>query len=993
MSCDLGAFREALARGDLRRALQLQTLDFAGRIRRPPGEAFEDWLEGKRERFRRELREAAALRWDQSYPTGDWNAACDAAEVLHALDPSNEQAVRMVIEARARTGGPEGAEAAYLDFLEGLDTGHRPAPETLELMERVRRLARDTPAPGAGGAHREARVPLIGRETELGAARDALDRVRAGAFEFVLLKGEAGIGKTRLLEEITREAQLKGFRCLRASPVELEQRIPLNPLVDALAGADAKRHVLALDDPWKAVLSAVLPYQEPGEDPLPVPRVEESRLSRRLYEAFSILFSRMAAGEPTLLVVDDIQWADATTVAVLQFTQRRWRSGAFGVMAAMRPESGRADEDIGKYLDPGGDLAVTPIDVGDLDADGAMRLVRAVAGEPVSVEAVQGIMDLGGCNPFYLIELTRDYVAGRLALPDTPRDGVTIPISLRQLVDARIEHLSEDAVRAASVMATWGSPLRLVDLAAVTNVRMEQCVGVVEELARWGFVEQSLDTVRFAHALFRSAFYSRLNEARKVLLHEMVAERLVSRQPPPCDELALHFARAARAEGAVQFGRQAATNAMENGALAEAAYFFQIVVENEREARGKAEATADLARALQMKHEIARANPLLELAATRLRSVGNENRALRMDIHRVKGLAEVAASPLPDLLDRLATIKTTARTVEDWEALALALDAELQLLHRGGMVEKIRSLFAEVRECAAKPEPAVASVANASLALNVLFGDREEGLKSAEKAVAMAERTQDPGALLLAFNRLVLVLAFEGRLYLPGATAVLERAQQVAESYGDLQLRFDLACNEGVFYLDAGDLEPATDAIDRAAALIDGAEAPRLHYSVACNRGEIELERRSFADARRYFDAAEAALRRSSPAWHAAVASAGIGLAALHTGAIAEATRREAELPPDPPSWYFDPTLILSFRARMLERRRQPAEAVALLRRQADGLAVRQPLPLVRTEILASRISRRAGLVQDQRASDRALVLAQRFGLATRARELRQEAH
>lgn len=992
LASDLDVFREALQAGDLRRALSVQRHEFGARLRRLPGEAFEDWLDGKRGRLRRELREAAAARWDRMKPAGDWPAARDAAEVLYALDPGNEQTVRMIVEARAMTGGAEAAEAAYVGYLEILEDGERPSRETVQLIERVRRLAGETPGSrSAAAASLERRLPLIGREIELRAARDALDRVRDGNFEFVLLKGEAGVGKTRLLDEVAREAHLKGFRCLRASPVELERRIPLNPLVDALGGPDAKRYVQALDNPWKAVLSAVLPHRDPGEEPIPVPPVDESSLSRRLYEAFSILFSRMAAGGPTLLVMDDIQWADATTVAVLQFTQRRWRSGPFGVIAAIRPEPGQAGDDVSKYLDPGGDLAVTPIELRDLDAADAIRLVTDVAGRPLGDEVVRHLTDLGGRNPFYLIELTRDYLAGRLQLPDTPADGVTIPISLQQLVDSRIEHLSADALRAASVLATWGREVRLGDLAAVTETHLEHCVDVVEELAQQELVNQELDSVQFVHALFRSAIYRQINEARKVVLHRMIAETLLTRTPLPNDELAIHFARAADAPRAVQFGRLAATAAMENGALAEAAHFFQVVVDNEAAAEGKAEATADLARLLHMNHAIARATPLLELAAKRLRAVGNLRRAVRMDIHRVTGLAEIGATPLPDLLERLATVKATAKRAGDWEAVALALDAELHLLHRAGMVRQIRTLFAQMRECAAAADPAATCVANASLAMNALFGDSDEGLRCAEAAVQAAERTEDPGALLLAFNRLIVVHVSRGSLYLPGAAPLLDRADALAESSGDLRLRFDLTCNQGVFFLDAGDLDRAEFAIEKAAALIKGVEASRMQHTLACNRGELALERHDFDAARRHYESAEASLRVTSPPWHRAVASAGIGLAALNAGAMADATRLEAELPADPGNWYFDPTLILSFRARLLERRRQSAAAVALLRGH-DILAGRFPMAAIRLELLASKISRRAGVPPNLSAHANALALAHSLHAETRIRQLEASA-
>lgn len=991
MVSDLDSFREALSTGDLGHALSVHCHEFGGRLRRLPGDAFEDWLEAKRARLRRELRDAAALRWDRAQSAGDWRDARDAAEVLYALDPANEKVVRMTVEARAMTGGREAAEAAYAAFLDGLEGDERPSPETLRLVERVRRLAETTTAlsPGTHTGRRKERLPLISREAELRGAREALDRVRSGAFEFVLLKGEAGVGKTRLLEEISREAHLKGFTCLHASPVELEQRIPLNPLVDALGTPHIKRQVQALDNPWKAVLSAVLLHPEPGEKPIVVPPVSESSLSRRLCEAFSILFSKMADEEPTLLVLDDIQWADATTVAVLQFTQRRWHSGPFGVIAAIRPERYRSVDDVSKYLDPSGDLSVTPIDVRDLDPEGARRLVTTVAGEALDPDTVQQLAELGGGNPFYLIELTRDYVAGRLQLPETSGDGLTIPISLRQLLDARIECLSADATSVASVLATWGSPVSLADLCAVTGTSLGRCVEVVEELASRELVHQELDRVAFIHALFRSATYARLNEARKVVLHRRIAERLLIREPPPNDELAIHFARAADAPRAVQFGRLAATTAMESGALAEAAYFFQVVVENETNAESKAEATADLARLLHMKHEVVRANPLLELAGSRLRAVGKRRRALRMDIRRVTGLAEIGATPLSDLLERLTKVKNTAKRTDDWEALALALDAELHLLHHAGEVDRIRALFSEMRACAGAPDSVASCVANASLAMNVLFGDSDEGLRCAEAAVRIAERTRDPAAILLAHNRLILVHAFRGSLYLPGAAGLLRRADELAEASGDLQMRFDLTCNQGVFYLDAGDLDRAEVAIDRATSLLKGAEASsRMQFALACNRGELAIERSDYDAALRHYQAAEATIQDTSPPWHAAVASAGIGLAALQTGFISEARRREADLPSDPPEWYFDPVLILMFKARLLEKRRRPSDAVAFLRAQGGFLTGRFPMPLVRTEILASRISRQARLHPDQEAHQRAAIIARELHLETRLKEL-----
>ena len=110
-------------------------------------------------------------------------------------------------------------------------------------------------------------------------------------------------------------------------------------------------------------------------------------------------------------------------------------------------------------------------------------------------------------------------------------------------------------------------------------------------------------------------------------------------------------------------------------------------VQNETDPVRRASATADLAKALHMDRQMARANPMLELAATRLRKTGDGPTARRMEILRVEGLAESGATPVPDLIDRLAHVKDEAAAAEDWEAVAMALDVELHLRHTQGALQ------------------------------------------------------------------------------------------------------------------------------------------------------------------------------------------------------------------------------------------------------------------------------------------------------------------
>src|SRR5690606_33497390 len=173
----------------------------------------------------------ASRKWDEASAAGLWGDARDAAEALCMLAPDEVGAVEKLVEARARTGSVALAEEAFARYRERV--GEDAVTSRLEeLVERVRKL-RAAPATIELGTQ-EPPPPLVGRSSALEQARAIFEPVRAGQFGFVLVTGEGGIGKTRVLGALKDEALLEGFRCLHARSSEAERRIPLNSLVDAL---------------------------------------------------------------------------------------------------------------------------------------------------------------------------------------------------------------------------------------------------------------------------------------------------------------------------------------------------------------------------------------------------------------------------------------------------------------------------------------------------------------------------------------------------------------------------------------------------------------------------------------------------------------------------------------------------------------------------------------------------------------------------------------
>jgi DNA-binding SARP family transcriptional activator len=958
---DLADFRSALRGGDIAAGANLVAKGFAPRIRKLPGPQYEHWLQGKRAGLERDLRAAGLRFWDQGRAMGDWRVALDAAEALLAVEPQAEAALRKVIEARAMTGSLQEAERTVEEFLARKPASYVLEAKTVAQLDRARRtMVKD----GAGNDTGPDSPPLVGRTDALETARQVLRRVTDGRFAFLLIRGEAGIGKTRLLEEVRREAGLLGARCLHARPVELEQRIPLNPLIDALDDRSVLAHIETLEHPWKAVVGSVLPRLTSGLELPAVPRIAESSLSRRLYDAFSILFTEIAAEKPTFLFIDDLQWADDTTIAVLQFMQRRWTSGPFGVIAAVRPDLVTGSEGVAKYLADNRKLEVTDIVLRDLEEADALRLLDLISDGRLDRTVRDRLCALGGRNPFYLIELTRDYLKGRLELPELPNEVPEIPISLRQLVDPRIARLTEGAASLAALLSVWGRWIPMVELARLAGEAIEECARQVEELEVLRLATLERSRVRIAHELFRGAIYHSLSEARRSALHHRVAEHLLSTESPLATELAIHFARAGDPTQAARYGREAADEAMDSGAMAEAAHFLEVVADSVTDPRLKAEATADLAQVLHMNREIARADPMLELAASRLRLTGNHRRALRMDIRRVEGLAELGTATMSHLLDRLETTKASARDADDWEVLALALDCELHLLHRSGRVSEIRNLFHEVRECAEKGGPQAACVANGSLALDILFGDGSLALSAGRAAVDLAKKTPEcEEHLLQAQSRLFLVLLYRGLAQSAEARELHRAAQKGARTSGDLMLRFFLESNLGVSHLDAGQLDLAEVAFKKAGAILAGAEAavPRINHYY--NLGELAYWRGRFSEALYHFDRGKSLLDGpTSPAGMHQLLTAGIGICALNMGSWSEARRCEAELQPLPDRWYYDPTLLLAFVSALRARRGHLAEAASFLADRGAPLRERLTAAWLKVLLLEVRVARRAKL-------------------------------
>jgi class 3 adenylate cyclase len=366
-------------------------------------------------------------------------------------------------------------------------------------------------------------VAFVGREAELAELDRALEEVAAGAPRSVAVLGPAGIGKTRLLEELVRRSvgRARAIRC-RCTPEG--ERAALGPLRDLLASALGAGHDASADQLAKQS-RALIGDGERGE-------LVESTLRKLLDErdtadaAWLLAEVLRALGErdPTIVVVDDAHHASAAILDKLADARRRARDLPVLWLEAYRTD----DEDARTDAPPGADAtALPPLEPAEaraLLASAAPDLPRGTASQ--ILEAAEG-------NPLFLLETAR-------LVAERGGDEIRIPTGIRALLAARYDSLSDAERRVLEVAATFGRN--------APRDPLEELLGgeasPLDELAAKGFVRTSVDLVSFSHGALRDVAYSSATKERRAELHERIAD-LCERDGEPVEVVAHHLDLAA----------------------------------------------------------------------------------------------------------------------------------------------------------------------------------------------------------------------------------------------------------------------------------------------------------------------------------------------------------------------------------------------------------------------------------------------------------------
>src|SRR5579859_5359689 len=566
-TCDVLEFEAAIERGDvegLREAMRV----YRGALL---PDCYEDWIGPERERLHTMAVDAlrrltTALEEQRAYPE-----AIRYARRLLAMDPLDESTHRKLMRLHALQGERAAALHAYHSCATILERelGVAPEVETRAIFERLLDAREHQSRPPWVSA-----PPLVGRDREWAALLSTWNAAAEGNPRMVVIRGEAGIGKTRLAEELMQWCAKQGVAAgqVRAYPGAV--RLTFAPVADLLRSDAVKSALCRLERPWLTELARLLPeltVEHPGL-PAPDPLIEGWQ-RRRFLEALTRAV--LSAPQPLLLVLDDLQWCDQDTLEWLYYLMERRLDGRFLVVGTLRTEEAHDNPGLSTLLVHMHHVErLVVMDLGPLGEADTGHLAAHVVGRALDPAAVARLFRQTEGHPLFVVETVRAGVAELSSL--TPK--------VQAVIAARLARLSPGAREVARLAACIGRDFSIDILAHATDFDEETLIAALDELWQRRIVrEHGAYGYDFSHDRLREVAYTEIPPASRRVLHKRIAQAVALIHDADLDavslQLATHHERAGQTVQARQFYRRAAERAAALYANASALEHYSRVLE------------------------------------------------------------------------------------------------------------------------------------------------------------------------------------------------------------------------------------------------------------------------------------------------------------------------------------------------------------------------------------------------------------------------------
>jgi DNA-binding SARP family transcriptional activator len=897
---DVERFESLMKAGDLATAVELYAGPFADNLIGAGSADFDRWLDSERTRIAR-LGEVSLRRYVGECETrGQWGPMCVAALKLASLTPLDEEVHRTFMRALWLHGDAASALSHYEGVVADLERerGGDISPEMEELVRRIRARPK---LEGHQLRTIDREPPFVGREREFQTLRNAVARIRDTPTTAIVVSGEAGIGKSRLIKEFNRSIQVESLRVLSSRCYQAEEDLPYTPIVDGLmplvhamvAGQCAIRdrfHRLAY------LLPDFGAREGYGEDRN---YVDPAAWRRQLYEEAASFLSMATEAEPIVWIVDDVQWIDRASGGLIHYLSRRLADRPLLFVLTIRNARGQDALPPLPVAVPGVGVAATvSLPLLPLHEEQIREIVHSAepdrCGHPAAALAVR----LSAGNPYYALEVL-EAAAESTEWAKTASDWDPLNDDrLRKVLDIRVGGLGPERVRMLQAIAVLERHARPRLVAEVCGLSLSNAASLSGELYNRSLIVDDSGRVAFTNDAMREYVYAKMNSLQRASLHLSAGQVLEVEVDSTPGVLATHFYFGDDWDRSFGYAMEAARLAQSSAGHSEAAHFAGLAA---KAAPGPDERCAALE---TQADSFFAAGELSDAAACYEEIIGSPQR--------------IEPSKVSDTYLRLA-----ATEIErcNWDGARVALDACSRVLN--GVASADQRLYLEAEhstlvlkhavrtdnltaarsagdaidsaldQVKALPDPSDRTMLAVLTSKAVLTGWLEgscrealEYLKHAESCVGNAQARQQ--GRYFTYRGIVRAWLADWE----GAEADFNRSRTLAERTADRVALMTQWNNLACVALERGDWGTADDRLERAIKAMAGLEVSNdTSLPITLNRGNLQFYQGYTPQAAKiYCDAAQMCDEQASSDRRSEVFAC-LGLVALQRGEREQAQR------------------------------------------------------------------------------------------------------
>ena len=574
----------------------------------------DDWLFFERERLRNLFVTDLIQLLQRSREQGDYVQAIAHADRLLVHDPLREDVVRQVMALQYESGNRAGALAEYARFERLLrqKLHAEPMPETRAWYETILRnapLPNGAP-PGTAKSieiQKPARLPFVGRESELSRLNDYWNRTVHQDGSVILISGENGIGKTRLTERIIHIAEASGGRALRGSTT-FGEPLPYQAISEVLRSALPFLETMNIEPGFLSAIAPLVPELRIRRQDLPaLVSAKRDIKQNRLFESLAYCLEALATPRPLLLILENMHWAGRASMLLLEYLARRAPGNAIMLLVTYR-------EEVKSFRQPlqlmrrrlqrerlATHISLSPLSEGEIQ-EVIVQLLGAGTGK---FELAHQLANRSQGNPLFLSEILRDWMAsGKDNLkadykhPSNPVSEFLEPHAepipgIQAIISGRLSRLTSPARAMAEIGAVIGSAFDLDLIREVAAWSEAQVIEALDELLDYHLIRETGTNsgydFEFSHPMIRDTLYHEIPDSIRKHRHHRIAYLMRSLYAGRLDnltvELALHHKAAGEFQSAAEYYLKTAKQASKLQDLDRALYMIQHALELDCEPR------------------------------------------------------------------------------------------------------------------------------------------------------------------------------------------------------------------------------------------------------------------------------------------------------------------------------------------------------------------------------------------------------------------------